>query len=119
MSADIGGIKLAYASEGAPPDPYAGFEARIVPENMTLFAKTKTDTTGGNSWNERVVSAKKGDTVASVLRELGAAADDIKSIVTVLGQRVRDTNLRDGQKVRVLLGTPSGQGRPDPHHHRQ
>ncbi len=64
VSADIGGIKLAYATEGTPPDPYAGFEARIVPENITLLAKTKNETTGGNSWNERVVTAKKGDTVA-------------------------------------------------------
>src|ERR1044071_2338537 len=29
LAADIGGIKLAYASEGTPPDPYVGFEARI------------------------------------------------------------------------------------------
>jgi len=106
VSADIGGIKLAYATEGTPPDPYAGFEARIVPENITLLAKTKNETTGGNSWNERVVAAKKGDTVASILRELGASPEDIKAITTVLGQRVRDANLRDGQKLRVLL-TPA------------
>jgi murein DD-endopeptidase MepM/ murein hydrolase activator NlpD len=103
VSADIGGIKLAYATEGTPPDPYAGFEARIVPENITLLAKTKNETTGGNSWNERVVTAKKGDTVASILREIGAGPEDIKAITTVLGQRVRDANLRDGQKLRVLL----------------
>jgi murein DD-endopeptidase MepM/ murein hydrolase activator NlpD len=109
VSADIGGIKLAYATEGTPPDPYAGFEARIVPENITLLAKTKNETTGGNSWNERVVTAKKGDTVASVLRELGAGPEDIKAITTVLGQRVRDANLRDGQKLRVLLNpAPNG-----------
>ena len=30
---------LAYAAEGTP-DPYAGFEARIVPENITLLPKT-------------------------------------------------------------------------------
>jgi murein DD-endopeptidase MepM/ murein hydrolase activator NlpD len=98
----IGAIKLAYATEGTPPDPYAGFEARIVPENITLLAKTKADTTGGNSWNERVVVAKKGDTVASVLRELGVGADDIKAVGGVLGHRA-SAGLRDGQKVRVLL----------------
>ena len=30
-----GGSKLAYAAEGNP-DPYFGFEARIIPENITL-----------------------------------------------------------------------------------
>ena len=34
------------------PDPYAGFEARIVPENITLLPKTAAQTTGGNAWNE-------------------------------------------------------------------
>src|SRR4051794_775510 len=33
------GGKLAYAAEGNP-DPYIGFEARIVPENITLLPKT-------------------------------------------------------------------------------
>ncbi len=111
VSADIGGIKLAYATEGTPPDPYAGFEARIVPENITLLAKTKNETTGGNSWNERVVTAKKGDTVASILRELGAGPEDIKAITTVLGQRIRDAHLRDGQKLRVLLTPAPNQSR--------
>ncbi len=33
------GAPLAYAADGAP-DPYAGFETRIVPENITLLPKT-------------------------------------------------------------------------------
>ena len=35
------GIKLAYAGRRRT-DPYAGFEARIVPENITLLPKTAT-----------------------------------------------------------------------------
>jgi murein DD-endopeptidase MepM/ murein hydrolase activator NlpD len=103
VAANIGGIKLAYAQENSVPDPYAGFEARIVPENITRLAKTTNETTGGNAWNERVVFAKKGDTVASILRELGAGPDDIKAVVTALGPRGRDNGIREGQKLRVLL----------------
>ena len=33
-------MKMAYTTEGTPPDPYAGFETRVVPENVTLLAKT-------------------------------------------------------------------------------
>ena len=47
--ASINPGKLAYASPDAPVDPYAGFEARIVPENITMLAKTAPQATGGNS----------------------------------------------------------------------
>jgi murein DD-endopeptidase MepM/ murein hydrolase activator NlpD len=104
-----GSYKLAYATEGAA-DPYAGFEARIVPENITLLPKTTKQTTGGNSSNERVVPVKKGDTVTSILRELGATADEIKAIITALGARGREGALKEGHKLRVLLSPiPSGQ----------
>ena len=46
-------------------DPYAGFEPRIVPENITLLPKTTAQMTGGNAWNERTIVLKKGDSVAS------------------------------------------------------
>ena len=103
VAANIGGIKLAYATEGNSADPYAGFAARIVPENITLLPKTTNEITGGNAWNERVVIAKRGDTVSSMLRDLGAAADDIKKIAAVLGPRAGDNAIKEGQKLRVLL----------------
>ena len=56
-------MKMAYATEGTLPDPYAGFETRVVPENVTLLAKTKDQITGGNPSGERVHAVKKGDTV--------------------------------------------------------
>ena len=63
-------IKLAYATEGnVSSDPYAGFETRVVPENVTLLPKTKDQVTGGNPNGERVHVVKKGDTIATILRE--------------------------------------------------
>jgi len=35
------------------------FEARIVPENITLLPKTTTQATGGNAFNERVIAVRK------------------------------------------------------------
>jgi murein DD-endopeptidase MepM/ murein hydrolase activator NlpD len=99
-----GAMRLAYAVEG-DPDPYAGFEARIVPENITLLPKTAAQTTGGNSWNERQIIVKKGETVTSILRELGATAEEARAIAAVLGVRGRDGGLKEGQKLRVLLAT--------------
>ena len=102
-------IKLAYATEGTAADPYAGFETRVVPENVTLLPKTKDQVTGGNPSNERVHVVKKGDTVASILRDQGATPEEAKSIAATLGVRGRDGGLKEGQKLRILMA-PAGLG---------
>ena len=105
---NITGIKLAYAGVGTA-DPYAGFEARIVPENITLLPKTTTQATGGNAFNERLIAVKKGDSVANILRDQGASPDDIGAITKILGPRGRDGGIKEGQKLRVLLAAVPGQ----------
>ena len=109
IAANITGIKLAYAGQ-ATADPYAGFEARIVPENITLLPKTTEETTGGNPFNEHVLLVKKGDTVATLLRDQGATPEAIAEIIKVLGPRGRDGGIKEGQKLRVLMApVPGGQ----------
>jgi murein DD-endopeptidase MepM/ murein hydrolase activator NlpD len=100
-------IKMAYATEGPPQDPYAGFETRIVPENVTLLPKTKEQATGGNPTGERIHVVKKGDTVSSILRDQGATPDECKAIAATLGGRGRDGGLKEGEKLRILMA-PSG-----------
>ena len=102
-------LKLAYATEGTVADPYAGFETRVIPENVTLLPKTKEQATGGNSSGERVHVVKKGDTVTSILRDQGATPEEAKSIATTLGARGRDGGLKEGEKLRILMA-PSGPG---------
>ncbi|HVV39926.1 MAG TPA: M23 family metallopeptidase [Nitrobacter sp.] len=101
-------VKMAYAAEGVPPDPYAGFETRIVPENVTLLPKTKEQVTGGNPIGERVHIVKKGDTIVSVLRDQGATPEEAKAVAALLGPRGRDGGLREGQKLRILMGPVGG-----------
>ena len=102
------GIKLNYAAEGET-DPYVGFEARVVPENITLLPKT----TPTAEWSEHTVVAKKGDTVGSILRDLGAATDEIKAINAIFGSRAREGGLKEGQKLRVLTAA-AGLGHMQP-----
>jgi murein DD-endopeptidase MepM/ murein hydrolase activator NlpD len=102
MPDSIAPTLTAYASAGHH-DPYAGFEPRIVPENVTLLAKTTTQATGGNAWNERTILLKKGDSVSQILREHGASADEVKAISAAFGGRGRDSPPRDGYKLRLLL----------------
>jgi murein DD-endopeptidase MepM/ murein hydrolase activator NlpD len=110
-TADVTGaqtdMKLAYAAEGSSSDPYAGFETRVVPENVTLLPKTKEQVAGGNPTGERVHAVKKGDTVISILKEQGATQDEAKAIAATLGARGRDGGLKEGEKLRILMA-PSG-----------
>jgi murein DD-endopeptidase MepM/ murein hydrolase activator NlpD len=100
-------IKMAYATEGSAADPYAGFETRVVPENVTLLPKTKEQVTGGNPTGERVHVVKKGDSVGSILRDQGASPDDIKAITAMFGARGRDGGIKEGEKLRILMAPAS------------
>src|SRR6187401_1574156 len=62
-----GSPRLAYAAEG-DVDPYAGFEARIVPENITLLPKSAGKANAPDAWNERIVAVKKGESAQTILR---------------------------------------------------
>jgi murein DD-endopeptidase MepM/ murein hydrolase activator NlpD len=109
-SGDLGvpDMKMAYAPEGSAADPYAGFETRVVPENVTLLAKTKDQVTGGNPSGERIHVVRKGDSVTSVLRDQGATPAEASAIAATLGPR-RDGGLKEGQKLRILMA-PSAPG---------
>jgi murein DD-endopeptidase MepM/ murein hydrolase activator NlpD len=101
-------MKMAYATEGSSSsDPYAGFETRVVPENVTLLPKTKEQVTGGNPTGERIHIVKKGDSVSSILRDQGATPDEAKAIAATLGARGRDGGLKEGEKLRILMAPAS------------
>jgi murein DD-endopeptidase MepM/ murein hydrolase activator NlpD len=104
-------LKLSYAAEN-DPEAFFGFRPRVVPENVTLLPKTTTLMNGGD-WSERMIAAKRGETVGSILREIGAAPDEIKSIIAVIGPPALEGGIKEGQKLRVLM-TPAGLGHVQP-----
>jgi murein DD-endopeptidase MepM/ murein hydrolase activator NlpD len=77
---------------------------------VTLLGKSKDQATGGHAANERVHVVKKGESVATILRDAGASPDEIKAITAQLGARGRDGGLKEGQKLRVLM-MPQAPGR--------
>jgi len=99
--ASAGPTQMAYAAEGGI-DPYAGFETRIVPENVTLLPKTAMEVTGGTPSNERTVIAKDGDQLVVILREIGATAAEAEAIMLAAGPRA-SASLKDGQRLRILV----------------
>jgi TPR repeat protein len=54
------------------------------------------------------ITMEKGETLGAILRDLGATPEEIKSIAAVLGPRGRDGNLKEGQKIRVLVSPVRG-----------
>ncbi len=108
----IGSDTLAYAAVDGKIDPYAGFEARIVPENTDDAAENDHHQSNSSANNDKIITAKKGDTVASILKDLGASPNDGKAIATTLGAKGKDGALKEGQKVRVLIATVGGKVTP-------
>ena len=98
---------LSYAPAENEPDPYLGFAARIVPENVTLLPKTTTQPNTGSDGSERVITATKGAGIAAILHQLGATPDQIQEIAGVLGALGAEHGLKDGQKVHVLMAPAS------------
>jgi hypothetical protein len=112
--ASINPGRLAYPSAEAPADPYAGFEAADRAENITCSRRPRPRRPAATAWNERNIPIKKGETLGAILRDLGATPEEIKAIAAVLGPRGRDGNLKDGQKLRVLLSPVRGSQRLQP-----
>jgi len=108
-----GSAPLAYAADGTP-DPYVGFETRIVPENITLLPKTADEVTGGNGWNERSITVKKGENISSILKDIGATPEEIATIAAALGRYGRNNGLKEGQKLRILVATDDSKTRLQP-----
>ncbi len=47
-------------------------------------------------WSEHAVVVKKGETVGSILRELGAAPEEIKNVIAALGAAAREGGIKEG-----------------------
>jgi murein DD-endopeptidase MepM/ murein hydrolase activator NlpD len=79
-----------------------------------MLAKTTEQTTGGNPFNEKVILAKTGDSVANLLRDLGPTNDELAAIAKALGSFGRSAALKDGEKLRVLFAPVPDSKRQQP-----
>jgi len=81
-----------------------------VAENLSSIPKTAGETTGGNSWSERTVVAKKGEGLGAILKELNAVPQATTALVAAFGSR---GSLVEGHRIRILLDTmPDGKTQP-------
>jgi murein DD-endopeptidase MepM/ murein hydrolase activator NlpD len=92
--------------------PFDTIEVRVVPENVTDFAKVEPRN-GEPLVEERDFVLKKGETLESVLQSLGANPDQVRGITTALSARIKVGSLVEGQRMRILLapGPRPGDGK--------
>ena len=94
------GDTLSYAA--IADNPFSAIEVRVVPENVTNLPRAEAPS-AEPMVEERDIALKKGETLETVLRGLGAAPDQVLSIVTALGARVKVAGLAEGQRARILI----------------
>ena len=101
--ATIGGA-LAFAPAGAS-DPA---KALAQPENISSVGKSGEEANGGNDWAERTLVAKKGDTLASILIDLGVPEVSASAASAAFATRSLQGTLPEGLRLKVLLDASGG-----------
>lgn len=90
-------------SFAAPAGLTSALAMRIVPENVSFFAKSETERTGaqtGNGLNEKTVTIDRTDTLKSILKEAGGDDKTVAEVAKALA-KLEVKGLENGQKVRV------------------
>ncbi len=104
------GNALSYAADSNVRGILEPLQA--IAENMMVVQKTTPETKGGNDWTEKTIVAKKGDTLAAILKELGAQTEPTRLLIAAFN-RGRDGNLKEGLRIRVLMtSAPTGGVQP-------
>lgn len=95
---------MAYAPSGAA-DPVNALQQ---PENVSSIDKSADDASGGNDWSERTVVAKSGDTVASILTDMGVSEVSARGAAAAFDTRELQGPLAPGLRLKVLLDNGAG-----------
>ncbi|MDB5558262.1 MAG: family peptidase [Enterovirga sp.] len=105
----LGAVPLLPGNEATLQAPFRSIEVRVVPENVTDFAKTGQKAPEVD-FQERVVLIRRGETIDTVLRANGASADDTRAISATLVGRERQLGPVEGMQLRLLLAPSARPG---------
>ncbi|MEN5084693.1 M23 family metallopeptidase [Bosea sp. TWI1241] len=105
------GNPLAYAP--ATDTSFSGIEVRVVPENVTNAAKTPIAATREPEIEDKLLITKRGENFETVMRNAGASREQIVSMISAFGNRVKIAALPEGQVLQALFapGPRPGDGR--------
>lgn len=94
---------LGFGSFSAPAGLTSALAMRIVPENVSFFAKSEAEKAGAQAnsgLNEKTVTVERGDSVKSILKDAGADDKTIAEVAKAL-LKLEVKGVEAGQKVRV------------------
>ena len=101
---------LGFADPWIKSVPFSSIEVRMVPENVTVAARSDPSRDTKDS-EERLVVFRHGDQLEDILRGNGASRDQIKSIVNAFNAKRGDAPVADGRRMKFLLARLE-EGRP-------
>jgi len=89
--------RFSFGDTGA--DPFAALGVKIVPENVSFVAKSAPST----ETEEQIASVDKKEPLQAVLAENGISDSDATAIVSAMSGLVDLSDLKIGQKLRLLV----------------
>ncbi len=97
---------------GADPQaiPLSSIEVRMVPENVTVAARSEASRDGPDA-AEKLVVLHQGDTLEQALRNAGASPRRATAIVAAFGAKRGAAPVGDGRRLKLLFAKTEG-GRP-------
>ncbi|MBD3849416.1 murein DD-endopeptidase MepM/ murein hydrolase activator NlpD [Bosea sp. OAE752] len=107
-AAPVNGDILGYAP--ATDTRFSGIEVRVVPENVTNAPKTPIPASREPEVEDKLVMAKRGENFEQVMRGVGAQPEQIRTMITAFGGKVKTAPLPDGQVLQVLYAPGPGAG---------
>ena len=103
---------MAYAVPGGViAAPFSSIQVRMVPENVTTLPRTVA-TADRKSSEERLVVARRGESLDDILRANGASRELARSIVASVGARRGQATVAEGQRVKLLFADVNGPDKP-------
>lgn len=107
------GARPATRMAALPSQPQSQALDEDGPNIMRVVKRTPEPAAASSAPPDRAAVAKAGDTVTSVLLELGATREDARLVATAFNRGGREITLREGQRIRVLFA-PGASGRVQP-----
>lgn len=101
---------LAYAP--ATDTRFSGIEVRVVPENVTNAPKTPIPASREPLVEDKLLMAKRGENFEQVMRGAGVSPEQVRTMITAFGGRIRTSALPDGQVLQVLYAPGPRPGDP-------
>jgi murein DD-endopeptidase MepM/ murein hydrolase activator NlpD len=89
--------------------PFSTLEVRMVPENVSQVPKASGDAQP-SQMNEKLVLARKNETLDDILRANGVARDAIAAVVGAFSVKRGETPVSEGQRVKLLFADMDGNG---------